>query len=146
MEDAGRERFTCTWEGQRKTSRDLMRLKDQEQQTRGEKGSVGLGNGSIGSRMLLLNISLCEVMTIRYRVKSSFTEPIGLTSTKCSVTDFRIFSKLFSSLHAKSIIAPIHCILPADTVFVGGRMICSCVLWFHTQLHLFLLPTSPVKK
>lgn len=42
MEDAGRIRFTCTWEGQRKTGRDVMGLKEWEQESQGERESVGL--------------------------------------------------------------------------------------------------------
>lgn len=99
MEDAGRLRFTCTWEGRRKTGRDMMGLKEWEQESQGEKGSAGLGNESRGSQRRLLNIPPCEVISSGYRVESNFTEPIALTHNKCSkaVTDCRLFSKLLSS-------------------------------------------------
>lgn len=47
MEDAGRQRFTHMWEGQRKAGMDVMGLKEWEQESQGEKGSVGLGNQSL---------------------------------------------------------------------------------------------------
>lgn len=47
MEDAGKLRFTHTWERWRKTGRDVMGLKEWEQESQGEKGSVGLGNQSL---------------------------------------------------------------------------------------------------
>lgn len=56
MEDAGRLRFTCSWERQGKTDRDVMELKEWEQESRGEKGSVRLGNQRRLSQQLLLNI------------------------------------------------------------------------------------------
>lgn len=52
VEDAGRLRFTCTWERLRKTGRDVMGLKEWEQESQGEKGSVGLGSQSRVSQRL----------------------------------------------------------------------------------------------
>lgn len=69
MEDAGRIRFTCTWERWRKTGRDVMGLKEWEQESQGEKGSVGLGNQSRVSQRLLLNFPPCALIRIHSGVK-----------------------------------------------------------------------------
>lgn len=75
MEDTGRLEFTRLWEGRRKTGRGIMGLEEWEQESRGERGSAGLGNESRGSQRPQLNIPLCNLMTNRYRVESNFTEP-----------------------------------------------------------------------